>query len=1240
MSIVQWNCRGISSSSEQLKTLIRDSDAKIICLQETKLGDRTYNPGLNYTFYNSPPLPGERAQGGTGIIIHKSIKCKSVSLNTALQACAVQIFSAKKITLCSLYLEPRLEHHMFDANGDNRQLNINDLQHLIDQLPTPFILMGDFNAKHTLWGNSECNRWGNLVEQLLDANDIILMNDGRPTRYDVYHNSSSAIDLSICSSSIALDYSWSVNKNLYGSDHWPIHIKSNYNSPSPSHPKWKIEEADWASFENSALIEEKYTDFSSPLQAYQHLSNKIKDSADNNIPKTTGLPRRPVVPWWNQKCTVARKITRTCFRRYLRSPCEANKIAYARACAKQKRTNKKAKRDSWKRYISEISSKTPSSSIWKKIKKLQGKFVPNPLPVLKVDDKYVSDPKEVAELFGKHFAGVSSVSQYSHEFQQIRNSNSVNIPNSNNNEIYNLPFTMEEMSNALNDSSLTSPGEDGIRYEMIKHLPEDSKSFLLNTFNGLWGSHVSPQSWKVSEIVPALKPGKNPELTHSYRPIALTSCVCKLFERMVNNRLVWFLESKNLLSNRQFGFRKNKSTLDPLLMLSREIQNAFAIQNEVVGVFFDLEKAYDTTWRGGILNQLSSWGIGGNMFLFIKDFLTDRYIKVRVGSEHSSLYLQEEGVPQGSVLSVTLFAIAINSLMEHIPVGIQGSLFVDDFAIYCSASSAVEACRKIQASINEASKWADARGFRFSPLKTKAIRFTRKRKVEEVPTLFLKDNILPYEEEVKFLGVIFDKKLTFASHINDLANRVKQSLNILKVISHFDWGGDRKTLLRLYTTLCLSKLDYACQIYACSCKTNLAKLDVIHNMGLRICTGAYRTSPVASIYVDSGLPSLSLRREELSLRYLSKALTSQSNPNYKYIKAPIDRAANRPCLPKPLEVRLRKEMGDVGILSVPIAQFAFPRVPPWCKVPIEICSKTGGKKNISNEIIKAEFLDHASKHVGKHLYTDGAKADEGVGCAVIAENITIKKRLHNSCSIFTAEIFAVLQAVKYVFSVGKSGESFIIFCDSTSVLLSLKQFMPLHPLVQEVQDWLVLLHSRKRIKMRFCWVPAHVGISGNEQADKAAKEAIELQSHSVFDLPYRDLKEKINQYVRNKWQITWDGLTDNLKLKAIKPLVRKWNSSNHPDRRTSIILTRLRIGHTHITHNFLMKSGEDRQIPICEACQANLSVKHILTECPGLAEERRAFSMHGRSMSNILNDDCDVENLMLFLKDIDFYYKI
>ena len=1210
-----------------------------MCLQETKLGNKPYNPGLNYSFHRSPQLLGERAQGGTGFIIHKSIHFTTIQLNTVLQACAVQIHMDRKVTLCSLYLEPKLEDHLYDMSGNARHLDISDLQNLIDQLPSPFILMGDFNAKHALWGESTCDRWGNLFEQLLDNNDIVLMNDGSPTRFDVYHNSSSAIDLSICSSALRLEYDWSVTKHLRGSDHWPIMLKYARNLPSPCSPKWKINEADWGSFEKFACSDKTVDDFPTPVHAYDHLSNIILDSAGKSIPQTAGLPRRPVVPWWNKDCAVARKVTRTCFRRYLRSPCEANRIAYARACAKQKRTFKKAKRLSWRKYISDISAKTPSSDVWKKIRKLQGKFVPASMPVLKVNERYVSDPKCVAESLAKHFANVSSAAHYSHDFQQFRLSASVVPPVSDNMEAFNLPFSMDEMMTALSSSSLTSPGEDSIRYEMISHLSVSAKCFLLDTLNGLWISRTTPDAWHTSVVVPSHKPGRDPELPQSYRPIALTSCVCKLFERMVNNRLVWYLESKNLLSNRQFGFRKNRSTIDPLLMLSREVQNAFATQRQVIGVFFDLEKAYDTTWRGGILKQLASWGIGGNMFCFVKNFLSDRYLKVRVGSEFSSPYLQEEGVPQGSVLSVTLFAVAINGLMEHIPAGVQGSLFVDDFAVYCSGSNAFEAGRKVQAAIDAASDWAESKGFRFSPQKTKAIRFTRTRKREEIPTLFLKDSILPYEDEVKFLGVIFDKKLTFSPHITDLSFRVKQSLNILKVVSHFDWGADRTTLLRLYTSLCLSKLDYACQIYGSACKTALEKLDVVHNMGLRLCTGAYRTSPVASIYVDSSMPPLSLRREELSLRFIAKSLTSKSNPNYKYVKAPLDCAINKPRLPKPLEVRLERDCRNVGILPSRIAEVGYPKSPPWCTPPIRVCLPIGGKKNSSNEVLKSEFLKHASDHQGQSVFTDGSKSSEGVGCAVVTGDTVIRRKLPSSCSIFTAEAFAILLAVKHVFSKGNFKETFTIFTDSLSVLFTLKQLLPTHHMVQEVHKWLVLLHSRRRIQVHFCWVPAHVGVIGNERADQAAKEAMRLLYPSLISVPYSDFRSAIHFYIKDKWQASWSSLTDNLKLKSIHPSIEKWQSLGITDRRTSILLTRMRIGHTHATHSYLMKSGDERQAPLCNSCRVGLTIEHILTACPAFDSERRADSLHGRSMSEVLGNDCSIGGLMLFLRNTGFYHK-
>ena len=553
------------------------------------------------------------------------------------------------------------------------------------------------------------------------------------------------------------------------------------NIPSPCLPKWKVGEADWGLFNKSTEISRGVNYFQSSTAAYEYLVSILICGAMLSIPQTSGKPRRPVVPWWNDACALSRKIARTCYKRYRRYPCLVNKITYKRALAKKKKTFKQARRESFIKYISELKYDSPLSLVWNRIRKLQGKFSPSPLPILRVDDLLLSDAGEVAETFGRHFSNISSALHYSPAFRNIRNSTTVVPPVSSNSEFYNLPFTMEELDHAISLSSPTSPGEDEILYSMIFHLPRSTKQFLLDILNSFWFLGTSPKSWKISILVPVLKPLKDSYLPKNYRPIALTSCVCKIYERMVNARLVWYLESKNLLSNRQFGFRKNRSTIDPLMFLTREIQNAIALQNQTIAVFFDLEKAYDTTWRGGILMQLVEWDIKGNMFSCIKDFLSERYLKVRVGACISSAYPQEEGLPQGSVLSPTLFNVAINGLLGQVPVGVHGLAFADDYAVICSKSSAVEACHKIQTAINAATSWASTRGFKFSPEKTKAIRFCRLRRAEEIPTLFLNDSILPYEDSVKYLGITFDRKLTFDLHINEVVCTVKLRLNTLNV---------------------------------------------------------------------------------------------------------------------------------------------------------------------------------------------------------------------------------------------------------------------------------------------------------------------------------------------------------------------------------------------------------------------------------------------------------------------------
>ncbi|GBM74478.1 putative RNA-directed DNA polymerase from transposon BS [Araneus ventricosus] len=243
---------------------------------------------------------------------------------------------------------------------------------------------------------------------------------------------------------------------------------------------------------------------------------------------------------------------------------------------------------------------------------------------------------------------------------------------------------MFELRKALSEVKDTSPGPNGITYSMIRHLDADSLTNLLNLFNRIWKEQVYPSQWREAIVIPILKPEKDPSNPLNYRPIALTSCLSKTLERMVNARLVYQLKRTRCIPTFQFGFRKGRSTLDNIINLETQIRNAFVRRNHLVSIFFDIEKAYDHTWRHGTLLHDSEFQ--GNIPIFIQNFLSSRIFRVRLGNIFSQPFMQDEGVPQGSVLSVTLFSLHFSKILTILPSTVSASLYVDDLQISCQGS--------------------------------------------------------------------------------------------------------------------------------------------------------------------------------------------------------------------------------------------------------------------------------------------------------------------------------------------------------------------------------------------------------------------------------------------------------------------------------------------------------------------------------------------------------------------------
>ena len=170
---------------------------------------------------------------------------------------------------------------------------------------------------------------------------------------------------------------------------------------------------------------------------------------------------------------------------------------------------------------------------------------------------------------------------------------------------------------------------------------------------------------------------------------------------MVNERLVWYLENNDLLAKQQCGYRSNRSTVDHLVRLETLIRDAFIHNQHLVAVILDLQKAYDTTWKYGILKDLHKMGLRGNLSIFIGNFLSDRTFQIHSGTILSDKrFHQEEGVPQGAILSTTLFNVKINDILKQVDPGVEFSLYVDDCVIMYRSPTIDAIQRKLKHTIH------------------------------------------------------------------------------------------------------------------------------------------------------------------------------------------------------------------------------------------------------------------------------------------------------------------------------------------------------------------------------------------------------------------------------------------------------------------------------------------------------------------------------------------------------------
>ena len=760
-------------------------------------------------------------------------------------------------------------------------------------------------------------------------------------------------------------------------------------------------------------------------------------------------------------------------------------------------------------------------------------------------------------------------------------------------------FSMGELQHAVRQlKSKKAPGPDGIHNDMLKHLGTQAKKFLLEIFNQSWTQGKVPKQWKDAEIIPIHKKGKPKYSPRSYRPISLVSCMGKLMERMVNVRLMSFLETNGHISTSQTGYRKYRGTEDQLAYLTQSIENAFQEKKKLLAVFFDMTSAFDKVWKEGLLFKLGNLGVIGKMHKWIKSLLFHRTARVKIDNTRSKQIILREGVPQGGVLSPTLFLVYINDLTKEISRHVSNSLHADDLAVWTSSEYSSVAAVRLQETINRIDQWTEKWGLNLNVTKTCSTLFTLSTKKEEVK-LKLHDSFIPLVENPTFLGVTFDPRLTWNEHLVGVEGRSLKRLSLMKKLAGTTWGCNLGVLKQLYTGAVRPVMEYASTSWGTAAKSRVAALDKVQNMGLRIALGALKTTPIREMEKSTNVEPLDRRRKLKILTQAEKSKRLPTHPLHDLLDKPTKNRIKRQSLNHQCKT-LSRQYADTLQTNRNPKPLVYPKWKTMEGNNADIQKKIPGihsKEQPPAELkaLASELIDeHYNSNEWTHVFTDGS-AEEAVrngGSGVFIrypDGKTSKISIPGGrrCSNYNAEILAIKEAFTFLLDNGKANGSIVVFTDSLSALQALERDSV------DLQDLINALNRvTEQARVALQWVPAHVGLLGNEMADKLAKAGSVLPQFES-ELTFSETKSFLRSVFQQEWITHNRGYRANLD--SFRTLERKHQTT----------IFRLRTGHCRLNYHF-------HRIGLAPSpnCPCDLSLQtpeHILQSCLLFEDQRKKF---------------------------------
>ena len=351
-------------------------------------------------------------------------------------------------------------------------------------------------------------------------------------------------------------------------------------------------------------------------------------------------------------------------------------------------------------------------------------------------------------------------------------------------------------------------GPDEIHPKFLKELADDIAEPLSVIMNKTLQESTLPEDWKIAHVTPIYKNKGAQNLAVNYRPVSLTSIVCKLMESILREHIINHLTNLKLLSNKQYGFISKRSTVTQLLKYIDQCCESLSNGKVVDSIYFDFAKAFDTVPHRRLCKKLQGYGVEGQVLRWIKSFLHGRKQLVRVNEAKSSENNVVSGIPQGSVLGPLLFVVYINDLPDKVVSNLL--LFADDTKIFKEVNS-IHDSMVIQADIDALEEWSKDWLLSFHPDKCHVLTLGKLENIKHAHPYSLGGNQLEHVFSEKDLGILIDAEFSFDEHI---AKQVNKANSMLGIISRGFENLTPNTFNTLYCTFVRHHLEYAQSVWS------------------------------------------------------------------------------------------------------------------------------------------------------------------------------------------------------------------------------------------------------------------------------------------------------------------------------------------------------------------------------------------------------------------------------------------